>query len=408
MTENSTRQREPGQELLLAERELYRLMMAQGIGNSRICRELGISRRTGTRWRYGRREDRPGRHAQFYPAVAAAPPQTIDARFLSVQERLVIADLHRSGRSGRFIAAELNRSPSTISRELARNADDVTGQYRPHAAQSKAAARRPRPRAGKLAGDPALQAFVQGRLQKRWSPEQISKVLPAEFPDQPLRHVVHETIYQALYVSGRGLTRDLTKLLRTGRMRRKPHRKGETRRARFFVDAMVMIADRPIEALDRAIGGHWEGDLITGASNMSAIGTVVERTSRFVVLLHLPENHTADTVRDAFTAAMAAFPSSLRRSLTWDQGGEMAAHRGVTVATGMPVFFCDARSPWQRGSNENTNGLLRQYFPKSSDLRAYSRQDLDQVAAELNGRPRKVLNWQSPASKLAMLLTTAK
>lgn len=247
---------------------------------------------------------------------------------------------------------------------------------------------------------------MQSCLEKRWSPEQISNVLPTEFPDQSARQVVHETIYQALYVSGRGLSRELTQSLRTGRRRRKPHRKGETRRARCFVDPMVMITDRPIEALDRAVGGHWEGDLITGASNMSAIGTIVERTSRFVVLLHLPQDHTAEPVRDALAAEMDVFPARLRRSLTWDQGGEMASHRGVTAATGMPVFFCDLRSPWQRGSNENTNGLLRQYFPKTSDLRQYSRADLDAVAAELNHRPRKVLNWQSPASKLAMLLAT--
>ncbi|WP_407938043.1 IS30 family transposase [Nakamurella panacisegetis] len=380
--------------------------MAQGIGSSRICRELGISRRTGTRWRYGRREDRPGRQPLFYPPVATAPPPVISARFLSVQERLTIADLHRAGRSGRFIAAELHRSPSTISREIARNADEGTGEYRPHAAQSKAAARRPRSSAGKLAGDPELRDFVQSCLEKRWSPEQISKVLPTEFPDQPGRHVVHETIYQALYVSGRGLTRELTKSLRTQRVRRKPHRKGENRRARSFVDPMVMITDRPVEVLDRAVAGHWEGDLITGARNVSAIGTMVERTTRFVVLLHLPDDHSAATVRDALIAAMDTFPQELRRSLTWDQGGEMAYHRGVTIATGMPVFFCEPRSPWQRGSNENTNGLLRQYFRKSSDLSVYTREHLDVVAAELNGRPRKVLGWQTPPAQLAKLLAS--
>jgi IS30 family transposase len=245
-------------------------------------------------------------------------------------------------------------------------------------------------------------------LTLRWSPEQISHALPIEFPGQRERHLVHETIYQALYVQGRGeLRRELTRALRTGRARRKPHRRPDDRRQGCIVDPTVMISQRPAEAEDRAIPGHWEGDLIMGEGNRSAIGTLVERSTRYVMLLHLPAEHTAEAVRDALTSTVLTLPAHLRRSLTWDQGKEMSQHQQFSITTGVPVYFCDPHSPWQRGSNENTNGLLRQYFPKSTDLTVHTPADLLAVAAELNGRPRKTLNWDTPAERLNMLLHTA-
>jgi transposase, IS30 family len=409
MDEKSTRSGRPGRDPLTAERDLYRRLMAQGMGNSQACREIGINRRTGTRWRYGRTVDaRDGRQSHFYSPITVLARQTaISPRFLSVDERIVIADLRRDGRSIRSIAAEINRSPGTVSRELQRNTDPGIGEYRPHAAQRRAQARRARPRKGKLAKDPVLREYVQTCLEKRWSPEQISHLLPTEFPGDRERHVVHETIYQALYVQGRGeLRRELTKALRTGRARRKPHRRTDARRSDGFRDSMVMISDRPAEADDRAVAGHWEGDLITGEHNGSAIGTLVERATRFVMLLHLPGAHTADAVRDALIDSIGTLPEQIRRSLTWDQGTEMARHLQFTIATDIPVFFCDPHSPWQRGSNENTNGLLRQYFPKSTDLTVHSADQLDAVAAELNARPRKTLGWETPAERLAKLLAS--
>jgi IS30 family transposase len=320
---------------------------------------------------------------------------------LSEDERVRIADLERQGLGVRAIAAGLGRSPATISRELRRNRDPDSGQYRPFTAQRLAVGQRARPGRGKLLQDLVLAQFVQDRLGKRWSPEQISHALRREFPDEPERHVVPETIYQAIYRPELGgLRRDLPRVLRTGRRRRKPHRSSDARRTGSLVD-MTMIDQRPAEAADRAVPGHWEGDLITGAANRSAIGTLVERSSRFTILLHLPGGrHTAEAVRDALVAAMAQLPASLRRSLTWDQGKELALHADVAHALGMPVFFCDPRSPWQRPSNENTNGLLRQYFPKGSDLRVHGPERLTAVAAELNDRPRKSLEWHSPAARL--------
>ncbi len=216
--------------------------------------------------------------------------------------------------------------------------------------------------------------------------------------------MTHETVYQALYVQGRGeLRRELAKALRTGRARRRPRRQSNKRQPRAVRD-MVMISDRPAEAADRAVPGHWEGDLITGKDNRSAIGTLVERSTRYVMLVHLPVDHTAPSTRDALAETVKTLPAHLRRSLTWDQGSEMAAHRAFTMATEVPVYFCEPASPWQRGSNENTNGLLRQYFPKGTDLSIHTREHLDVVAAQLNGRPRKMLDWETPAERLHKLL----
>ena len=233
-----------------------------------------------------------------------------------------------------------------------------------------------------------LRDFVQAKLGQRWSPQQICHALRLEFPGEKKRHLVHETIYQALYVQGRGeLRRELVRALRTGRARRKPHRRPDARRQGCIVDPSVMISERPAEADDRAVPGPLGGRLITGEGNRSAIGTLVERTTRYVMLLHLPVDHTAEAVRDALTKTVLTLPAHLRRSLTWDQGKEMSQHRLFTIATDVPVYFCDPHSPWQRGSNENTNGLLRQYFPKSTDLRVYRPEDLLAAAAQLNSRP---------------------
>jgi IS30 family transposase len=231
-------------------------------------------------------------------------------------------------------------------------------------------------------------------------------MLKAEFPDEPEMRVSHETIYQAIYVQGRGaLRRELAACLRTGRALRRPRRKAGVRRGR--IPDMVMISERPAEADDRAVPGHWEGDLIMGARNASAIGTLVERSTRFVLLLHLPHGHDPAAVAAAMTGAMATLPAQLRRSLAWDQGKEMAAHKQVALATGLEVYFCDPHSPWQRGSNENANGLLRQYFPKGTDLSAHGKARLEAVAAELNARPRKTLGWRTPARALDEILQDA-
>jgi transposase, IS30 family len=410
-----------------ARKEFFRLRKA-GAGLRSAAESVGVHLRTAQGWDRGIRKTKNGRiypdgrvvdytrgvsttitaagitRAVPLPGLAALD-RTIDARFLSLQERETIRDLHSSGASLHSIARALGRSASTVSREIARNADPVTG-YQPYAAQRKAASRRTRPKTAKLAAESNLRDYVKDKLLIRWSPEQISHTLVEEFPDNPEMRVSPETIYQALYVQARGgLKREVQAALRTGRTRRKPHRTGEQRTPRF-VDPMVMISERPPEIEDRAVPGHWEGDLITGTLNQSAIATLVERTTRYVMLVHLPGDHTAETVRDGLVKTMATLPAHLRGSLTWDQGAEMAGHKSFTFATDMPVYFCDPASPWQRGSNENTNGLLRQYFPKGTDLSVYGPEDLEHVAQELNGRPRKTLGWNTPAERLRDLLLT--
>ena len=252
--------------------------------------------------------------------------------------------------------------------------------------------------------DGPLREFVQDGLRRRWSPEQVCHALIQDHPGDLEMRVSPETIYQALYLQARGgLRQEVATALRTGRTRRKPHRDPAQRTARF-VDPMVMIAERPAEVEDRAVPGHWEGDLIVGSASQSAIATLVERSTRYVMLVHLPGGHSAEEVRDGLVATMSTLPAHLRGSLTWDQGTEMAAHRSFSIATDMPVYFCDPHSPWQRGSNENTNGLLRQYFPKGTDLSVHGPEDLEHVAQELNGRPRKTLDWDTPAERLRDLL----
>jgi IS30 family transposase len=376
--------------------------------NAQACAVIGINVRTGRDWRRGITMSGNRRFLPDGRAVDGGEPlrsgREVAARFLSIGERMTIADLHREGRSARSIAAELGRSPSTVTREITRNRHPATGDYRPYAAQARAAARRARPKTAKIAANPRLRDFIQRHLELRWSPEQIARRLPGEFPDQPELHVVHETIYQALYVQGRGeLRRELARSLRTGRARRRPQQRPDQRRPRI-TDGAVMISERPAAIEDRAVPGHWEGDLIIGKNHGSAIGTLVERHTRYVLLVHLPGSYTAELVRDQLIATMRTLPHHLRRSLTWDQGSEMALHREFSIATEVEVYFCDPGSPWQRGSNENTNGLLRQYFPKGTDLSAHSPEHLAEVAAELNGRPRKTLGWDTPAERLAALL----
>jgi IS30 family transposase len=328
-------------------------------------------------------------------------PGPVCGRYLSVAEREEIAVGVAAGEPLRAIAARLGRAPSTVSREVRRNG--TRRGYRAVAAQAQAEARAARPKTARLAGSARLRGWVQARLEERWSPEQVSRMLEREFPGEPEMRVSHEAIYQAIYVQGRGaLRRELASCLRTGRALRRPRRRGDERRGR--IPGMVMISERPAEVSDRAVPGHWEGDLIMGARNASAIGTLVERTTRFVMLLHLPRGHAPAAVAEAMTGAMSGLPAALRRSLTWDQGKEMAAHAQISLATDLEIYFCDPHSPWQRGSNENTNGLLRQYFPKGTDLSVHSRQHLQAVADELNARPRKTLGWATPAGALAEFL----
>ncbi|MEU1091635.1 IS30 family transposase [Streptomyces sp. NPDC005892] len=393
-----------GPKKLLRERETYFRLMQQGFSNEHACQIVGINVKTGRRWRNGRSADRK---QKAVPPVRPVVPPSGPSRYLREADRIHIADRLREKATVRAIAAELGRSPSTVSREISRNRTDGTrGQwhYRPYAAQARADARRPRPKPGKIRENPELRDFVQAGLDRRWSPEQICQALRMTFPDRPEMHVVHETVYQALYVQGRGeLRREVARALRSGRTRRRPQRQANSRQPRFK-DPMVMISDRPAEADDRAVPGHWEGDLIIGKDGASAIGTLVERATRYVMLLHLPDGRSAEDVRDALVTTVKTLPGHLVRSLTWDQGSEMASHLSFTVATDVPVYFCDPASPWQRGSNENTNGLLRQYFPKGTDLSAHSREHLVAVAAELNGRPRKTLGWETPAERLHKLL----
>jgi IS30 family transposase len=395
----------PGRPPQAWKREQFARLIARGVSSAEACRIVGVHLKTGKRWRLGRTITGCGGRRVHYPPVIGARTAEVSPRYLPEDERVRIADLRRAGLGVRAIAGQLGRSASTVSRELRRNCEDASGQYRPFAAQRLAAGRRARPGRGKLNADPVLRQFVAGRLEKRWSPEQISRALRAEFPGDRWRHLVHETIYQAVYRPELGgLRRDLPAVLRTGRRHRKSRRRVDARRAGALT-GMTMISQRPAAAADRSEAGHWEGDLITGASNRSAIGTLVDRASRFTILVHLPgRRHTAEVVRDALVAALMPLPAQLRRSLTWDQGKEMALHGQIAGALGMPVFFCEPHSPWQRPTNENTNGLLRQYFPKGTDLRVHGPDRLAAVAAELNDRPRKTLGWDTPAALLAAAL----
>jgi transposase, IS30 family len=421
-----------------AERQRFWRLIAEGLSSEDAAVACGVSMPLGPRW---------FREGGGMPSISMDP---LSGRYLSFAEREEIAVLRAQEHGVREIARRLGRSPATISRELRRNAATRGGRldYRASVAQWHADRQARRPKTAKLAANQALRQYVQDRLAgaivapdgtrvpgprvrwigrrhgrrkdrrwaTAWSPQQIANRLPMDFPDDESMRISHEAIYQALYVQGRGaLRRELTACLRTGRALRVP--RARTRgRGKKFVTPEILISQRPAEAEDRAVPGHWEGDLILGLDS-SAIGTLVERTTRFTMLLHLPRmpehgfdarvkngpalaGHGAEAVRDAIAQTITTLPEQLRRSLTWDQGAEMAQHARLRIDAGLQVFFCDPHSPWQRGTNENTNGLLRQYFPKGTDLSKHSPRDLAAVAAALNTRPRKTLQWRTPAEAL--------
>jgi IS30 family transposase len=427
-------------------RQAFWKSIAAGLPSKAAARACGLAQPLGPRW---------FREAGGMSPITLAP---LSGRYLSLCEREEIALLRAQQCAVREIARRLGRSPSTISRELRRHAVPHGGtlQYRATLAQRQAQSAARRPKVSKLAQNKRLQAYVQDRLAGEvldvrgkpipgpdvpwkgrrhgrradrrwgsgWSPQQISRRLQLDFPDDACMRISHEAIYQALYIQGRGaLKRELCACLRTGRALREPRARTQ-QRGKPFITPEVMISERPAEVADRAVPGHWEGDLIIGL-NSSAIGTLVERTTRFTMLLHLPPmpghapgarvnngpalaGHGAQAVRDAIAAKIVTLPTQLGRSLTWDQGVEMAQHAQLSIETGLAIYFCDPRSPWQRGTNENTNGLLRQYFPKGTDLSRYRARELDAVAATLNGRPRKTLEWRTPAEALDALLSGAQ
>jgi transposase, IS30 family len=333
-----------------------------------------------------------------------SPPGVLSDRYLSREERYEIARLRESGLSVRGVAARMARSPSTVSRELRRNAGPRTGGYHPEQAHRLARERQARPKVPKLSRDPALRAAVQRMLDRRYSPEQASGRLKVDYPGDPAMRASHETIYQSIYVYPRGeLRKELKASLRSGRAARRPRGRRE---ARGKIIGAVPIGQRPPEAEGRLVPGHHEGDLVMGtvASN-SAVATIVERMTGYLTLIHLPHGHTADAVADAVTDRMTALPSWFARTLTWDNGKEMARHARITAATGITVYFADPHAPWQRGSNENTNGLLREYLPKGTDLSQHTPAQLQAIQDDLNDRPRKRLGYRTPREELDRLLT---
>jgi transposase, IS30 family len=373
--------------------EVYQVFWA-GMAAGEFINDAAIAagsyRKQGTRWLAAAGGVRPRRG------------RNLKGRCLTLAQREEIALGRARGDSIRAIAAIIGRSPSTVSRELGRNADGL-GRYRATSAHALAYHRASRPKPAKLLTNLRLRSMVEADLAKKYSPEQIAGRLKVDFLDQPEMQVSTETIYQSLYVQSRGaLKRDLTRYLRTGRAVRRPSRKVGQRKNR--IPNMINIAERPAEADDRAVPGHWEGDLIIGRKNLSAIGTLVERTTNYTMLLHLPDGYTPELVRDALAAKIKTLPEVTRASLTWDQGPEMGKWKQVSVDADIDIFLCDPHAPWQRPTNENTNGLLRQYFPKSSDLSIHSADDLDWVAAELNDRPRKRLGFKKPIEQIGPLL----
>jgi len=419
------------------ERQFWRLI-AEGKSSEVAALEVGVSAPVGVRW---------FRHAGGMPPLSLAEPS---GRYLSFHEREELALLKARGYGVRAIARELDRDPATVSRELRRNAATRGGkpEYRATVAQWKAQTAARRPKSAKLVTNPRLWEYVQTRLSGQlqrpdgtvasgpsttwkglnkphradrrwataWSPEQISARLVVDFPDDEDMRISHEAIYQALYIQGRGaLKRELVACLRTGRALRKPRQRSRNR-PQGHVTADVVLSERPAEVEDRAVPGHWEGDLMIGLRR-SAIGTVVERTSRYTLLVHLPRldgygvvppvkngpalgGYGAVAMKDALQATMTSMPAELLRSLTWDRGKELSAHAQFKIDTGIAVYFADPHSPWQRGTNENTNGLLRQYFPKGTDLSRWSLEDTQAVQAAINSRPRKILGWKTPAEAL--------
>jgi IS30 family transposase len=374
----------------LSELEKWRIaeLAAQGLPSRAIGKEIGRAHRTV--WNEIARLRRP-----------AAPERVRSPLRLSLAEREEVSRGLAGGESRRSIARRLGRSPSTISREVLRNGG--VRRYRACRADTNALRQGRRPKPAKLATCGRLRAVVEAKLEVRWSPQQISGWLVEEFPDDPEMRVSHETIYVSLFVQSRGaLRKELTRYLRSGHTTRRP-RGHSVMNGQGQLRGTLNIRERPAEADDRAVPGHWEGDLLMG-KRMHAMATLVERKTRFVMLVALPNGHAADVVADALAAKIVELPDQLRRSLTWDQGKEMAGHAQFSVKTGVPVYFCDPRSPWQRGSNENTNGLLRQYFPKRTEIAHFTQADLDDVAEQLNERPRQTLGWKSPSQALDEVL----
>ena len=386
-----------GRKRQLAVEDEYWALVLSGVRTVAACRQVGITRKTGYRWR----AERGG-----LPPLRLAETER-GSRYLSVLERQRIATLRAQHLSVREIARRLGRSASTVSREVRRNMrPHDRGVYDGDLAHARARERARRTRPARLAVDAELRELVQAKLELEWSPEQISGWLRLTHPDRPSWRLCHETIYRALYRGERGgLSRELTKRLRTGRPLRKRRRRAHERVPRFVVAAQLIDA-RPQAAHLRERIGDWEGDLIVGASSRSAIGTVVDRRSRYLKLVHLPTDHGASSLNRSMVTTMVHLPAAARRTLTWDQGSEMAAHDQVAELFTEGVFFAHAGKPWQRGTNENTNGLLRQYFPKRTDLSQYSAADLAAVQDRLNNRPRKALGWRTPAHVLAAALAS--
>ena len=388
------------------------LLVRDGASREEAATRVGYNRAAGLRW-----------FRQAGGVVPAYVTAKRTDRFLTFFEREEIFAGVERGDSIRLIARSLGRAPSTVQRELRSNmthqlyrarhhrlahgpAVRTPWNYRPSRAQARAERLRRRPKPAKLTTNLELKDLVQAKLTRRLSPQQVAVQLKREFADQPEMWVSHEAIYQSIYVQGRGaLRRELAVCLRTGRALRRPHRRSEERRGR--IPGMVSISERPPEVEDRAVPGHWEGDLLMGKNGKSAVGTLVERKTRFLMLLRLPRQPTALDVEAAMVAVTRRLPQVLWKSLTWDRGHEMSRHVQIKLATGLEIYFCDPAKPWQRGSNENTNGLLRQYFPKGGDVSDYTQEDLDTVAAEMNYRPRKTLGWDCPAEALEKLLSEA-
>lgn len=366
----------------------YWQLVQSGVGTVEACRQVGITRKTGYRWR-----------AEVGGLVPARLAEGVRSnRYLSLLERQRIAVLHRQGLSVREIGRRVKRNASTVSRELRRNtAAHDRGAYDAPLAHARARARGTRPGRSRLSVDLALRAVVQEKLELEWSPEQIAAHLRAAFPDKPGWHLCHETIYQALYRGARGgLHRRLTKRLRTGRPLRKRRRRSDQRRSRYVVPHQ-RIEHRPAVVTERTRLGDWEGDLVVGPMSRSAVATLVDRRSRYLRLIHLPDGHRAEHLLAALYAGLVSVPADKRLTLTWDQGSEMARHDEVARLFGQGVYFAAPGSPWMRGTNENTNGLLRQYLPKGTDLRVHGAVDLAAIETRLNSRPRKTLAWKTPA-----------
>jgi len=399
----------PGRRPLSAKRQKFMELLERGWSIRGAAREVGVSRSSGTNWTSGMKVIRNGVQVGFVPPLDRLQVRQIGARYLSQDERIRIADMRKAGLGVRQIAARLGRAPSTISRELRRKVFDGNG-YAPFDAHQHAVLKRARHHRRRIETNSDLRQVVVDLLAQRWSPQQISRHLHAQFPDQPPMRLCHESIYQLLYQAGSAFMRPSVLAprrrspLRTGRDHRRAHHTAERRRPRFQ-QPMMSIHQRPFAFDDRSEAGHWEGDLIIGTNQGSAIGTLVERHTRMVILLHLP-TRDGHALHSALQARLGELPPNLRRSITWDQGSEMARHVEITKSVGMPVYFCDSHSPWQRGSNENTNGLTRDYFPKGTDLNVHTAEHIRAVENELNRRPRQVLGNRSPFELFNALLTS--